>query len=113
MNAKILAPVFFVLLLGSTGTFAAEGKVSISSPANGTAVGQHNNVELNYEAVPGPDGDHLHLYLDGKRVDIIHSMKGKADVGMLNPGTHHICLEVNTKGHIPTGAQACVDVTSK
>jgi hypothetical protein len=32
---------------------------------------------------------------------------------MLMPGKHHICLTVNTKGHVPTGAEACIDVTSK
>jgi hypothetical protein len=46
-------------------------------------------------------------------VDVIHQLKGNANVGMLEAGKHHICLEVNTKGHVPTGAEACVDVTSK
>ncbi len=113
MNTKILAPAFFAFLLGSGSAFAVDGKVTISSPANGASVSQHDNVELSYEAVPGTDGDHLHLYLDGKRVDVIHSMMGKAKVGMLDPGKHHICLAVNTKGHVPTGAEACIDVTSK
>jgi hypothetical protein len=113
MNNKILVPVFFAFLLGSASALAADGGVTISSPANGAMVSKDSNVELNYEATPGPDGDHLHLYLDGKRIDVIHSMKGTAKVGMLDPGKHQICLEVNTKGHIPTGAKACVDVTSK
>ena len=113
MDSRILVPVFFALLLSSAGAFAAEGKVTISSPANGAMVSKDNNVELSYEAVPGPDGDHLHLNLDGKRVDVIHPMKGKADVGKLDPGKHHICLTVNTRGHVPTGVEGCVDVTSK
>ena len=113
MNSRILVPVFFTLLIGSGSVLAAEGKVTITSPMNGVMVSQHNNVELSYEAMPGPDGDHLHLNLDGKRIDVIHPMKGTATVGMLEPGKHHICLAVNTKGHVPTGVEACIDVTSK
>lgn len=113
MNVRILAPVFLTFLLGSTNVLAAASKVTISSPANGATVSKNDNTELSYEAVPGPDGDHLHLYLDGKRIDVIHPMKGKADAGMLEPGKHHICLTVNTKGHAPTGAEACLDVVSK
>ena len=113
MNNKILTPVFFAFLLVSANVLAAESKVTISSPANGTMVSKNTSVELSYEAVPGPEGDHLHLYLDGKRVDVLHPMKGKADVGMLDPGKHQICLTVNTRGHVPTGAEACIDVTSK
>ena len=113
MNSRILVPAFFALLMGSGSVLAAEGKVTISSPMNGAMVSSHDTVELSYEAVPGPDGDHLHLNLDGKRVDVIHQLKGMAKVGMLDPGKHHICLAVNTKGHVPTGAEACIDVTSK
>jgi hypothetical protein len=113
MDISILAPFFFALLLGSGGALAAEGKVVISSPPNGATVSQHDNIELNYEAIPGPDGDHLHLNVDGKRMDVIHPMKGAAHVGMLNPGKHHICLTVNTRGHVPTGVEACIDITSK
>jgi len=113
MNTKILAPAFLSLLLISANALAAESKVTIASPENGAKVSKDKNVELAYEAVPGPEGDHLHLYLDGKRVDVLHPMKGTADVGMLDPGKHHICLTVNARGHAPTGAEACIDVTSK
>ena len=113
MDTRIFAPVFFAFLLVSANALAAAGMVTISSPMNGAMVSKDAKVELSYEAVPGPDGDHLHLYLDGKRIDIIRTMKGMADVGMLEPGKHHICLEINTKSHVPTGAEACVDVTAK
>lgn len=113
MKAKILTSVIFVLLLGPSTVFAAEGMVTISSPANGATVNSHDSIELNYEAVPGTDGDHMHLNLDGKRIDIIRPMKGAAHVGMLDPGKHRICLAINTRGHVPTGVEACVDVMSK
>jgi len=113
MNTKNLITVFFASFILSNVAFADDGKVVISSPANGAMFNKTENVELMYEAQPGTDGDHLHLNLDGKRVDVIHALKGKASVGMLTPGNHHICLAVNTKGHMPTGVEACIDVTSK
>lgn len=113
MNTRLFAPAFFAFLLASTNALAAPGKVIISSPTNGAMFSTNDKVVLTYEAVPGPDGDHLHLYLDGKRIDIIHQLKGMAEVGMLDPGSHHICLAINTKSHVPTGAEGCVDVTVK
>lgn len=113
MNTKILTSVVLSSLLLSSVAFADDGKVTILSPANGASFKHTDTVELNYEAMPGMNGDHLHLNLDGKRVDVIHSLKGKASVGMFDSGKHHICLAVNTKGHVPTGVEACIDVTSK
>lgn len=113
MATRILAPVLLALMLGSAQVYAAGGNITISSPMNGAQVSPHDQVELNYEAVLGPDGDHLHLYLDGKRIDVIRPVKGTASVGMLSPGKHHICLEVNTKAHVSTGVENCIDVTSK
>jgi hypothetical protein len=113
MNMKILAVALFTLLIATVDAFAAEGKVTISSPANGATFGSNDNITLKYEAVPGPNGDHLHLNVDGKRVDVIHALKGSADVGTLPAGQHHICLAVNTSGHTPTGVEGCIDVTVK
>jgi hypothetical protein len=113
MNMKMLTPIFFTFLLASVSATAAEGKVTIFSPVNDAMVSQHDDVKLSYKAIPGPDGDHLHLNVDGKRADVIHQLEGNADVGMLPVGKHHICLAVNTKAHIPTGIEGCVDITSK
>ena len=113
MNTRILAPLFYASLLVSTCALAADGKVTILSPANDAMVSTDAKVELSYEATPGSDGDHLHLYLDGKRIDVIHPMKGTAEVGMLKPGKHHICMTVNAKGHAPVSPETCIDVTAK
>ena len=113
MNNKNLASIFSVFLFGSSMAFAASGKVTITSPADGAMVGSNSKIMMSYEATSGSDGDHLHLYVDGKRVDVINQMKGTTEVSVLPPGKHHICLTVNTKGHMPIGAEGCVDVTSK
>jgi len=110
MNSKILVPVIFAFLFGWGSAFAAEGKVTILSvtPENPY---DKDKIMLKYDAVPGPEGDHLHLNVDGKRVDVIHQLKGTATVNPLPSGKHHICLAVNTKAHVPTGVESCVDVT--
>lgn len=110
MNAKILIPVMLAFLLGWGSAFAAEGKVTINSVTPATPYDK-DNIILKYEAMPGPDGDHLHLNVDGKRVDVIHQLKGTATLDPQPSGKHHICLAINTKAHVPTGVEGCVDVT--
>lgn len=102
-----------VLLLGSSIAFPATGKVTITSPADGATTSFREAIKLSYEAESPTEGDHLHLNVDGKRVDVIHQMKGTTDVGPLEPGKHQICLAINTKGHTPTGVEKCITVTSK
>lgn len=113
MKNEIGSAVFFLLLFGSGAAFASNGKVTISSPADGAMVGSMDSIKLVYEADPGPDGDHLHLNIDGKRVDVIRQLKGTVTVDALSPGKHQICLAVNTRGHVPTGVENCINVTSK
>lgn len=113
MYSNLLNPLILALLFGSNVALAETGKVTIISPADGAMIDSHNKTEVKYEAIPGPDGDHLHLNVDGKRMDVIRQLKGVATVDMLPPGKHRICLAVNTKGHVPTGVEGCIDVTSK
>jgi hypothetical protein len=67
MNSKILKSVIFTFILGSNLAFAETGKVTIISPADGAMVDSHYKIEVKYDAIPGADGDHLHLNVDGKR----------------------------------------------
>lgn len=108
------AIVLFIagMVLASLG-FAATGKVTIFSPSEGATVEVNHPFKLEYEAVPGPNGDHLHLNVDGKREDVIHQLKGATDVEGLSPGKHQVCLAINTKSHVPTGVEQCIDVMAK
>jgi hypothetical protein len=111
MKIRILTSIILALLAGQV--FAAGGKITISSPANGATVSAKNKVTVSYEAVLGTDGDHLHLYLDGKRIEVLRPVKGSADIDALAAGKHHICLTVNTSSHAATGVEQCVDVTAQ
>ena len=113
MNSRFLFPALAAFLLVSSPLFADDGKVTFLSPANGAIVSANDKISVSYEAVLGPKGNHLHLYLDGKRLDVLRETKGSAEVGTLSPGKHHICITINTSWHFSTGVEGCIDVTSK
>lgn len=113
MNNHPLASVLLAILFGPPPALAADGMIAISSPAEGAMVRAGQKIELSYEADPGDAGDHLHLNVDGKRMDVIRQLKGTVEVDGLTPGKHQLCLLVNTKGHVPTGPETCINVTAK
>ena len=107
--------LFLILLLAFSfdQAIAAEGSITISSPVNGAMVSSKSKITVTYSATLGPTGDHLHLYVDGKRVDVLREKQGSAELDALANGKHHVCLTVNTSSHAPTGVETCVDVTSQ
>jgi hypothetical protein len=111
MNFKMLAPLFLALFWGQA--YAAEGSIAISSPANGAMVSSKSKVPLSYSATLSPTGNHWHLNVDGKRVDILRQLKGTAELDPLPAGKHHVCLSENTASHAPTGVETCVDITAQ
>ena len=101
------------LLLGVASlAFAGGGSVTIKSPADGAKlkVGAENKVE--YEIDPGHNGDHFHMYVNGKE-DVVRSLKGSYALPQLSPGSHSITLKVVTKGHVPTGLEKTIKVTAQ
>ena len=111
MNTKLLIPVFLALVYGQS--LAAEGNITINSPASGVMVSAKGKVSVSYEAMLSSMGDHLHLYVDGKRIDVLRQLKGGTELDALAPGKHKICLVENTKSHAPTGLESCVEVLSQ
>ncbi|HEY5994062.1 MAG TPA: hypothetical protein VIU46_05615 [Gallionellaceae bacterium] len=110
MNTRTLVSLIFASLFACGSALAAQGKVTISSVVPKEPYAK-DKITLTYEADPGTEGNHLHLNVDGKRVDVIRQLKGTTTLGPLSSGKHHICLAVNTEGHTPTGVESCVDVT--
>ncbi len=110
MTKRLFAPALITVMFGCAGAYAADGSVDISS-VTPKDIYSKDQITLNYAATPGSTGDHLHLNVDGKRVDVIRPLKGSTTFGPLSAGTHHVCLAVNTKNHVPTGVEKCVDLT--
>jgi hypothetical protein len=113
MNNHPLASVLLAMLFGTAPAHAVNGEIVISSPANGATVQAGKQFKLSYMADPGDEGDHLHLNVDGKRIDVIRQLKGTIEIDGLSPGQHRLCLLVNTKGHVPTGAETCIGITAQ
>lgn len=114
MNYRILfAPFAPILLASSMAVAADEGKITILSPAEGTVIHAGDTVKVEYAADMGPKGDHLHLYLDERRIDVLRQPKGTGEVRVLMAGAHQICLTINTSWHFSTGVKQCVNITAK
>ena len=117
-NLGILVPRILALalpaLLLAAPALADEGKITILSPHDGEEVSAGKPLIVSFEAVWGPNGNHLHLYLDNHRLDVIRVPKGSEDIGQyVMAGKHVICLEIETSWHISTGVKQCVTVTAK
>jgi len=103
------------VLLASTScissALAAEASVTITSPANGAKLDRMALNKIDYVIVPGPQGDHVHLYMDGKESAVLRQLKGSYPLDMPAAGNHEICIKVVNKGHTPIGVQQCIKVT--
>ena len=102
-------PVLAVfLMVPAMPAAAAEAYVKIISPADGAKLDSMDLAKLVYEVRPGPKGDHIHVYVDGKEVGILQRLKGSYALEPLSPGQHSLCIKVVNKAHVPIGVEQCV-----
>ncbi|MBZ0070343.1 MAG: hypothetical protein WCY26_02045 [Thiohalobacteraceae bacterium] len=97
--------------LVTTAALAAAGSVTILAPADGATLDAMEQNKVEYEVVPGPRGDHLHVYIDGSETGLLRQLKGTYTLETLAPGAHEICIKVVNKNHTPTGPEQCIHVT--
>ncbi len=115
MSIRALA-LFVSLISGSAllapACLAVEGSVTIVSPRDGATLNSKNQNKLVYDAIPGPNGDHLHIYLDGKLIAQTRQLKGSFLLTDMNLplGMHKVCFKMANAAHILTGPQGCVNV---
>ncbi len=105
--------VFILTSLTASLAVAAGAKVDITSPADGSRLDAKKQSQLAYEVIPGGEGDHVHLYLDGKQVALLREMKGSHTLDPLMPGMHEICARMVNKNHTPIGVERCIKVTAE
>ena len=94
-----------------TSAAEATAAVEIFAPKDGTVVSPSEPVTLNYDVKPGPSGDHVHVYVDGREVAIVRQLKGRYEVGRLSPGRHELAIKVVNRAHVPIGVESSVNVT--
>lgn len=112
---RIPAFVLSLALLPGTALFTphalgAEASVSIISPKDGDKLDVMAQNKIEYEVVPGPQGDHVHVYVDDEEVGILRQLKGSYTFENLPTGLRHICIKVVNKAHVPIGVERCVHV---
>ena len=114
MNRKyFLAPLALGLLLAFPAAGLGQGKVTITSPAQGATLDAMDENKLVYEVEPGPRGDHVHVYVDDKEVGILRKLKGSYTLETLSTGKRNLCVKVVNKAHVPVGIEQCIQVTVK
>lgn len=109
---RILTPLVVLFASASCiqSALAADASVTITSPANGAKLDRLTLNKINYEIIPGPQGDHVHLYIDGKETAVLRQLKGSYPLDPPAAGSHEICIKVVNKGHTPIGVQQCIKV---
>jgi hypothetical protein len=112
MRISSIYPLLGTALLAcSQISLAEDASVKITSPADGIKLDAMAQNKVVYEVMPGPKGDHVHLYVDNKEAAILRQLKGSYTLTTLSPGQHDICVKVVNKGHTPIGVEQCVKVT--
>lgn len=112
MNAHRLHILLLILGLGLGGVArAADGSVTILSPAEGARLDVMGENRISFEVDPGPRGDHVHLYVDAREVAVLRQLKGDYALPSLVAGPRDVCIKVVNKGHTPIGVEKCVRVT--
>jgi hypothetical protein len=111
MRISFVYPILGAALLASAQPGLAENaSVIISSPADGAQLAAMAENKVVYEVMPGPMGDHTHLYVDNKEVAVLRQLKGSHALTGLAAGAHAICIKVVNKGHTPIGVEQCIKV---
>lgn len=105
--------VFTLVSLTTSLASAAEAKIDIISPADGSRLDAKAQSKLAYEVTLGGGGDHVHLYVDGKQTALLRQTKGSYTLDPLMPGMHEICARMVNKNHTPTGVERCIKVTAE
>ncbi|MDT8388194.1 MAG: hypothetical protein RQ736_11820 [Thiogranum sp.] len=107
-----MATLLIALGLNATAVAAAEeASVTIKSPADGATLDAMEQHKLVYEVVPGPRGDHVHVYIDDAEVDILRELDSSYTLPTLDTGERELCVRVVNRAHVPVGVDGCVTVT--
>jgi hypothetical protein len=110
MIRRVSFAVLSVSLCAASMAWAQKGSVEILSPADGATLDSFDQNRIRYRVVPGPRGDHVHLYVDGKEAAILRELKGSHTLETLSPGPHELCIKVVNKAHVSLGVQRCINV---
>lgn len=92
---------------------AAGSRIDIGSPVDGAKLDVMEQNKLDYDITLGSDGDHIHVYVDGKETALLRQMKGSYTMENLAPGKHDICIKIVNRNHTPIGVERCIKVEAE
>lgn len=110
MNIRLYVVSLFATVSLASIALAADGAVTILSPQDGARLDAMAQNSISYKVEPGPRGDHVHLYVDGREAAILRRLEGSYTLPTLAAGERDICIKVVNKGHTPIGVEQCVTV---
>jgi len=110
-NLSIL--VLILTSLAASHAVAADAKIDITSPADGSKIAAKAESKFDYEVTLSDGGDHVHLYVDGKEKGLLRQTKGSYTLDPLARGMHEICAKMVNKNHTPIGIERCIKVTAE
>lgn len=110
-NLSMLLPI--LASLTSPLAVAAEAKIDVIHPADGSRLEANAESRLDYEVTLGGGGDHAHLYVDGKETGLLRQKKGSYTLEPMARGNHEICAKMVNKNHTPIGVERCIKVTAE
>ena len=68
---------------------------------------------MKYKVTKSPDGNHVHIFVDNGKPEVVRQMEGTYQVGPLSPGDHTITIMEVTSNHSPTGVKAMTHVKAE
>ncbi|HKJ84382.1 MAG TPA: hypothetical protein VJ961_10255 [Mariprofundaceae bacterium] len=95
---------------------ASTGSVTIISPKEGAVLPSGSEDKLTYNVTLGPNGNHLHVYVDNDPPIIDRNVSDcpcSLDLPKLTEGPHTIAVKEATASHALTGVQKTVHFTVK
>ncbi len=94
----------------------AAGSITILSPKDGAVLPSGSGIKLEYNVKLGPDGNHLHVYVDKQDPIVDRNVSDcpcSLDLPQLSSGNHVIAVKEATASHVLTGLETSVKFSVK
>jgi hypothetical protein len=105
MGTRSLAVPLLALLLASAAS-AQDAAVTILSPVDGAKLDAKAQNKITYDVVPGPKGDHVHVYVDEGQVALVRQLKGSYTFESLAPGAANSASRWSTRTTPPLASRS-------
>ena len=112
----IVGSTLAVTTIFFSGAVLAAGSVTIMSPKDGGELASGSGNKLEYNVELSPNGNHLHVYVDGGNPMIVRSVSGcpcSINLPDLSSGKHEIVIKEATASHAMTGVETSTAFTVK